>query len=119
MGAFLEVFNKLSMQQKIMIGASAVIGFVLLGFVLFVFNEPSYSTLYTKLSEEDASAVVQELTSKKIPYKITDGGTTIKVPKNKVYEVRFDMASKGIPNSLRRDCIFSEVLYSSNPSSGY
>ncbi len=99
MGAFLEVFNKLSMQQKIMIGASAVVGFVLLGFVLFVFNEPSFSTLYSKLSEEDASAVVQELTSKKIPYKITDGGSTIKVPKDKVYEVRFAMASKGIPNS--------------------
>ncbi len=99
MGAFLEVFNKLSIQQKIMIGASAVVGFILLGFVLFVFNEPSYTTLYSKLTEEDASAVVQELASKKIPYKITDGGTTIKVPKDKVYEVRFSMASKGIPNS--------------------
>ena len=99
MGAFLEVFNKLSIQQKVMIGVSAIVGFVLLGFVLFVFNEPSYTTLYSKLSEEDASAVVQELTAKKIPYKITDGGTTIKVPKDKVYEVRFAMASKGIPNS--------------------
>lgn len=99
LGSVIGIFNKLSMQQRMMLVGIFAISLLLLGFVVFVFNEPTYTTLYSNLASEDASKVIEELTSQKIPYKIEDSGTTIKVPKEKVYEVRFSMASKGIPNS--------------------
>jgi len=99
MGNVLNIFNKLSLQQRMLLGGIIVLSLVLFGFVFFIFNEPTYTTLYSNLAEEDASTVIQELSGKKIPYKISDGGTTIRVPKESVYEVRFEMAAKGIPNS--------------------
>lgn len=99
LGSVIGIFNKLSMQQRMMLVGIFAISLLLLGFVVFVFNEPTYTTLYSNLASEDASKVIEELTSQKIPYKIEESGTTIKVPKEKVYEVRFSMASKGIPNS--------------------
>lgn len=68
-------------------------------FVMFIMNEPNYAALYTNLASEDASKVVEHLASQKIPYKIEDNGQTIRVPKDKVYEIRLTLASKGIPSS--------------------
>ena len=99
LSAVLNIFNKLTMQQKFMLGGIVVITFVLLGVTLFFLNEPSYSTLYTGLAQEDASKVVEHLTSQKIPYKLEDNGQTIKVQKEKVYETRLSLASKGIPST--------------------
>ncbi|GBD91550.1 flagellar M-ring protein [bacterium BMS3Abin04] len=98
-GSLLGIFNKLSLQQRLMLAGIAVVTFVLLGFILFVFNEPTYSTLYSNLSQEDASQVVNYLSAEKIAYKIVGNGTTITIPKDKIYKVRLDLASKGVPNS--------------------
>lgn len=99
LGSVIGIFNKLSMQQRMMLVGIFAISLLLLGFVIFIFNEPTYTTLYSNLAGEDASKVIEQLTSQKVQYKIEDSGTTIKVPKDKVYEIRFSMASKGIPNS--------------------
>ncbi len=99
MGEILSIFNKLSFQQKILIGGGILLAVVLIGVSFMFLNEPTYSTLYTGLHEEDASKVIEQLTSSKIPYKIEDNGKTIKVPQDKVYEVRFSLAGKGIPGS--------------------
>jgi len=99
MGEIFSIFNKLSFQQKILIGGGVVITFILIG-VSFVFlNEPSYSTLFSGLHEEDASKVIEQLAASKVPYKIEDAGRTIKVPQEKVYETRLNLAGKGIPGS--------------------
>lgn len=99
LSSLFEIFNKLSMQQRMMIGGLVVLTILMLVFVLFIFNEPNYSVLYTKLASEDASKVIEHLNSQKIPYKIEDNEQTIKVPKEKVYEARLALAAKGIPNS--------------------
>jgi len=99
MGALYGIFNKLSIQQRMMLGGIIVITLVLLGFVFSVFNQPDYSVLYSNLSQTDAASVVKELESKKTPYEITNGGTTIQVQKNRVYQIRLNLASKGIPTS--------------------
>lgn len=97
--ALFGIFTKLSIQQRLTIGIVLIVTITLLGFIVFVFNEPNYSALYTNLAQEDASRVVDYLTSQKILYKIEDNGQTIRVPKEKVYEVRLALAGKGIPSS--------------------
>ncbi len=95
----LGVFNKLSIQQRLIIGGATVGTFALIIILIFFLNEPLYTTLYTNLAEEDASKVIEQLVAQKIPYVIEDNGKTIKVPKEKVYETRLSLAGKGIPNS--------------------
>ncbi len=98
-GSLVGIFTKLSFQQRLLIGGLAIGSLIFIGFIFFMFNEPSYSTLYTNINQEDASQVIQYLRQEKIPYKITANGTTISVPKEKVYEVRLALAGKGIPSS--------------------
>ncbi|MFA3783838.1 flagellar basal-body MS-ring/collar protein FliF [Melioribacteraceae bacterium 4301-Me] len=95
----LQLFNKLAPQQKILIGGAAIVVIVLFGVFISIINEPNYATLYSNISEEDASKVVDYLNSQKIAFKLESGGRTIKVPQEVVYEVRLALASKGIPSS--------------------
>lgn len=97
--ALVNIFNKLTMQQRLMLGGIAVVAVVLLIFILVAFNEPNYTTLYSNLAPEEASEVVNYLTSQKIQYKLEDNGNTISVSKTDVYEVRLALAGKGIPST--------------------
>ena len=97
--AFVGMLNQLSLQQKVIIGGSAVLTAILLIILVTFLNEPSYSPLYYDLGSDDASKVIEFLNNEKIPYKIADNGRTIEVPKDKLYETRLNLAGKGIPAS--------------------
>jgi flagellar M-ring protein FliF len=97
--SILNIYNKLTLQQKMVIGGAVGLTMILLGILLFFLNQPNYTTLYTNLSQEDAAKVIDQLSSQKIPYDITDNGKTIRVAKDKVYEERITLAGKGIPSS--------------------
>ena len=97
--AILNIFNKFSIQQKILIIGSITATVVLLAILIFFLNEPNFSPLYSNLAEEDAAKVVDYLNTQKVPFQIDDNGKLIKVPKEKVYETRMALAGKGIPSS--------------------
>ncbi len=98
-----EVYNKLSLKQKIIIGVAL---FVIIGFLVFLVvyknisspEERNYVVLFEKLSPKDAALAIQQLEADKVPYKIEEEGT-IKVPKDVVYKERIALASKGVPKS--------------------
>ncbi|NPA94645.1 MAG: flagellar M-ring protein FliF [Thermodesulfobacteria bacterium] len=92
-----KLYDDLSVRQKI-VSAAVVVG-VLAGFIaLFLFiNTPTYKVLYTDLDQKDAGEIVQWLKKKGIPYKVAQGGSVIKVPEDKVYDVRLALASQGLP----------------------
>jgi flagellar M-ring protein FliF len=97
--ALLGILNKLNPKQKFMLGGGIVLTLALLSVLLFFLNEPNFASLYSGLSQEDASKVVEYLSNQKVLYKIDDNGQTIKVPREKVYELRLALAGKGIPSS--------------------
>ena len=78
----------------------ALLGALALGVVAMVLifawaERPDYSLLFTNLSAEDSGQIAQKLQELKVPYKATEGG--IMVPKDKVYELRMQMAAAGLP----------------------
>lgn len=81
------------------IGYLAFIGVVVAGLVVFVLwsQQPVYRILYANLDPNDAGAVISKIKEQRILYKIEDGGRTILVPKEVVYDVRLDLASQGLP----------------------
>ncbi len=97
--AIITLFNKFTIQQKILIGGTVGITFVLIAILFFFLNEPNFSILFSNLSTDDASKVVDYLSTEKIPYQIDDNGKVIKVPKDKLYVTRISLAGKGIPSS--------------------
>lgn len=92
------VFKSLSPAKKVAVIAlliSALVGGVILALWA---KEPVYEVLYSNLDPADAGAVVEKLKAMKVPYKVNDGGRTVYVPKDKVYELRLQMASQGLPS---------------------
>jgi flagellar M-ring protein FliF len=79
----------------------AIIGLAVLalgGFALTSWlTKPSYAPLFTGLQSTDASAVVQQLAKDNVPYELADGGSTVLVPQEKVYDERLKAASAGLP----------------------
>lgn len=91
--------RRLSPAQRLSIGG-VVIGAIVLIFVLVgVLNRPSYGTLFSNLSPEDASKIVDRLKEKSIPYVLEDGGKSIQVPKQQIYDLRLTFAGEGLPQS--------------------
>ena len=92
-----ERFATLSQGQKV---AALVLATVTIGSILamsFWIKTPDLQLLYANLSEQDASAIVDNLKSQKIPYELSNQGKTIRVPANQVHEIRLKMASEGLP----------------------
>jgi flagellar M-ring protein FliF len=94
--ALIEGFwgNRTAAQRILIAGLAAS---VVLAFILMVYwlNRPDWKTLYSQLYQEDASRVVQFLEAQKVPYKLTDGGNTIMVPADQVYDLRLRLAGEG------------------------
>jgi flagellar M-ring protein FliF len=60
-------------------------------------GQPTYAPLFTGLAGEDASAIVEELNAAGTPYELQDGGSTILVPRESVYDSRIAMSGQGLP----------------------
>jgi flagellar M-ring protein FliF len=59
-------------------------------------QQPVYQVLFSGLSNEDAGRIVEKLKSGKVPFKLDNGGATILVPAERVYETRLQMAGEGM-----------------------
>jgi len=64
-------------------------------------RESGLKPLYTGLAPEDASAIVQKLREGGIDFKITNNGTELLAPEDKVPELRLQMAGSGLPKTGR------------------
>lgn len=91
-----EIYMRLEMRQKIILGALLVITFVLLVWLVHYSTNVEYALLFGKLSPEDANDAIKKLEELKVEYKIQDQGQSIYVPADKVYETRIKLSSEGI-----------------------
>ena len=76
------------------IGLTLVLALVF--FAAFRFRGPDYAVLFSNLQPDEANAVIQKLDAEKIPHRLTDGGATILIPHESVYEQRVQLAGQGI-----------------------
>ncbi|MCC6397530.1 MAG: flagellar M-ring protein FliF [Bacteroidetes bacterium] len=96
---FTAAFARLTGTQKLVLGVVAVGAIAAIIALVFAVNAPSYATLFTNLGPEDAAKIVEKLKEKDTPYQLENGGKTILVPKQSVYELRLALAGEGLPHS--------------------
>ena len=94
---FAEIWKQLGVNQRVsvVLGAGVVIA-GLIGLSLWS-NRPDYVLLYGKLDDAEGAKVMAALDDAKIPYQTGRGGSSILVPSDKVYQMRAQLAAKGIP----------------------
>lgn len=60
---------------------------------------PQFVPLYSRLDVEEAARVVEALQQMGVPYRLTGAGTTVEVPRERVYAARLQLAAQGLPRS--------------------
>ncbi len=78
---------------------AAIVGAVTLALMIGLVawsQRPAYQVLFAGLSTEDAGKIVEKLKGSKVPFRLENGGATILVPAEKVYETRLQIAGEGL-----------------------
>lgn len=91
------VWQKVSVVHRALL-AAVLVASVIIGFLLVHWaRQPDMRMLYQELSPAEASKITERISEQDIPYRLRDGGTTVYVPKEHVYQLRLDLAKDGLP----------------------
>ena len=95
----MDTFNRLTPLQKIALGAAAltVIGGTMM--LVGASSDVAMAAVYTDLESRDAASVTDELIARNVDYELADGGRTIMVPRDDVYDLRIALSGEGLPTS--------------------
>lgn len=91
-------FNSIGIAR---LSAMGVVAVVLMGFFVVIISRvtaPYMVPLFTDLSFEDSSAIVEQLEGQAVPYDIRSEGAVILVPKDNVLRLRMSLAESGLPS---------------------
>jgi len=93
--ATIEIPHLLMKYRKLMLFAAASL--MLAGFISLVLwsSEKPYRAIYAGMGEKDAATIVEMLQKEHIPYRLEGGGTVL-VPDDQVYQVRLKLAGEGV-----------------------
>ena len=91
MASFKEMFdsNSPSAKNGLVMGVIVIV-LVTMGAAYWLLRE-NYAVLFKDLEPQDAAAIVSELESREVPYKLQNGSRTVLVPEDNVHRVRLQL----------------------------
>ena len=99
-----QIYQKLSLKQKIVAASSVVLVVAFLVFLTLYKskneNFAGYSVLFENISPSDSALIVDQLNKDGIKYKLANEGTIL-VPTSDVYKERIAVATLGIPKESK------------------
>lgn len=91
------VWQKINLVQRALLAAIVVASVIVGSLLVHWARRPDMRMLYRELPPAEASKITEKISEKNIPYELRDGGTTVYVPKEQVYQLRLDLAKEGLP----------------------
>jgi len=91
------IWEKIGLVQRALLVAIAVTFLIVGGLLIHWAQRPDMRLLYQDIAPEEASQITEKISEKAIAYELRNGGTSIYVPKESVYQLRLDMAKEGLP----------------------
>ncbi len=86
-----------ALPKPVLLGiAAALVALIVVG-VLWS-RGPDYKVLFSNLDDRDGGAIVTALGQMNVPYKFNSNGTALLVPADRVYDIRMQLASQGLPH---------------------
>ncbi|MFC6465691.1 flagellar basal-body MS-ring/collar protein FliF [Marinilactibacillus sp. GCM10026970] len=87
-----------------------VVAVIVLAGVAYISQRKQYTVLFSNMEEADAGAIVEDLESQGILYKLENGGTTILIDEKQVDQYRIEIATNGLmPKSSTGFEIFDDT----------
>ena len=97
--SLLSNFQALTLTQRIGVVVVLALALATIPMLMIMGKEPELVVLFSQLNPDDTRAIVQELGKQGAVYEVGEDGNTIKVPAERVHELRLQMASLGLPES--------------------
>ena len=95
----LTIWQQLGVNQKVTVAASSLLVAGALSVVVFFTSKTDFALLYGNMDSKSAGEIIAVLEEQNIPHKAGAGGTSIMVPREKVYSLRMTLASRGLPKA--------------------
>ncbi|MEX0779593.1 MAG: flagellar basal-body MS-ring/collar protein FliF [Balneolales bacterium] len=92
---FRNFFSPLNGAQRALFGLLSVGLLIIIGLIFFWALKPSYAVLFSSLTSDSAQEIVEGLDSNGIQYELRDNGSTIRVPRDMVHDLRLKYAASG------------------------
>jgi len=97
MGQLLHFLRDLPFAKKLTLVAVLLATVGGIAFAVHQAHRAGFQVLYSRLSPEDSGAIIAYLKEHKVPYQVDPLSGVVMVPMDKVYELRLELASKGLP----------------------
>lgn len=94
-----KIWNGITLVQRALLTAVVLTIVIASSFLTYWAQRPDMQVLFSELSPEEASKITDKLNEKGVRYELRNGGMAVYVPKQKVYQLRLDMAKEGLPAS--------------------
>lgn len=92
-------FQTLALTQRIGVVVVLALALAALPVLMIMGKAPDLVVLYSQLEADDTRAIIQELGKLGVNYEVGESGNVIKVPVERVHELRLQLASLGLPES--------------------
>jgi len=96
---FWETFRAMDSNRRFLavtIAAGLIVGVIAIGWWV---RHITYGVLFSRLPSEEAGQIIDQLDQMKVPYTLSDGGSSILVPSGQVPDVRIRLAAAGFPRT--------------------
>jgi flagellar M-ring protein FliF len=91
------IWEKISLVQRALLVAIVLTFAIISGLLVHWARMPDMRMLYKDLAPEEAAEITEKINEQGVAYELRNAGTSIYVPKEKVYQLRLDMAKEGLP----------------------
>jgi flagellar M-ring protein FliF len=98
MNAAIQLFKEMGPTKSLGIGAAILAIIIGIFFVSTRLSTSNFVPLYNNLDLEDSNKIVSILEGKNIAYQLSNNGSQILVPDDKVLRLRMEMAQEGVPS---------------------
>ena len=82
-------------RMRLAVGVGLLVVVAIVGILLG--RQAEWRVLYANLADKDGGAIVAQLTTMNVPYKIAEAGGAILVPADRVHDTRLRLATQGLP----------------------
>lgn len=82
-------------RMRLALGIGLLVVVAIVG--LLMGRQAEWRVLYANLADKDGGAIVAQLSTLNVPYKVAEGGGAILVPADRVHDTRLRLATQGLP----------------------
>ncbi len=90
---WIALWNRLTLRQRMAVGGAVLGTLTLMGTLVYFGSQPEYGVLFSDLKSTDAQTIIEKLKASNVSYRLSNSGSTVSVPAERVPELRLQMAS--------------------------